>query len=111
MSQVDACTRAAIARERCAKIPTRKYPEKPRVISAGRSDFQRDGWSRFFHRVHADNWRAHLQWLAIHRAELASLQHVQPFPGPNQMRTKRSIPRAETNVLRFPQTMLWLVRS
>src|SRR5437870_4147940 len=105
MILIDAYMRAAIARGRCAKIPTQKHPEEPRVISAGRSDFQRDGWSRFFHRVDADNWRAHLRCLAIHHAELANLPRVQPFQEPNQTRMKRSIPKAETNVLRFPQTM------
>src|ERR1700720_4521188 len=111
MILIDTCTRAAFARGRCAKIPTPKHPEEARVISAGRSDFQHDGWSRFFHRVHADNSRAHLQWPAIHPAELANLQHVQPFPGQNQMRTKRSIPRGETNALRFPQTTPALRRA
>src|SRR5439155_25876697 len=55
-------------------------------------------------RVCEGNWRALLQWLAIRRAELANLPHVQPFPEPNQMPMKRSLPKAETNVLQFPQT-------
>src|SRR5438876_5742167 len=104
MIRVDAYTRAAIAGGRCAKIPTQKHPEEPPAISAGRLDFRLDGWSRSSRRVREGNWRAHLQWLAIRRAELANLPHVQPFPEPNQMPMKRSLPKAETNVLQFPQT-------
>src|SRR5438093_9457273 len=104
MIPIDAGTRTAIAHVRCAIIPTQKHPEEPPVILAGRLDFRLDGWSRSSRRVRKGNWRAHLQWLAIRRAELASLPHVQPFPEPNQMPMKRSLPNAETNVLQFPQT-------